>query len=455
MTYTINDTYLWKIIVNQLVKHYGLSILMSYEWVVSYLAKFLRDMFVVIIVKSYYDHHSFWSLEDFLSKKWFQIILDYSEFSQLCIRHFSDVDMVIDNILKEFVDWKILNIEVMWDWHPAWSTKLMITTEKENYLLFKSIHDSQNSISSFLCSIDPDLQNCFVSWKKRSNYWYRQMFDIVLNWSSEEGLLKYYYLFWRILPWLCVFKISDQYHENILCSFPYPKIFDIEVMFLSSAMPYNLSTIGILAQDDSSFASINWDQNLMSYTVPLVTYENSLYWIEWIANSKSFKQSIPLNEIGVSFKFLKEQLLCWYNDGVQKINESLLKIKEFVKNSDINTRIIVRPTREYIMLLKLYQYGLIKDKNLWLMKWLDKNLWTQLYHPQILSNNNLFIEEKNFLYDWIIPICYSNIFNKNIILNNLVVGENFIGQYDDWLMYIDNIDDFFVEQYTLLNDFFV
>jgi hypothetical protein len=331
----------------------------------------------------------------------------------------------------------------------------MIQSEEWRFIVYKNNFDSQKVISDYIIHSDHRISECFMSREKRWEFYYRNAFDVFVNSDNSDEILEFYYLFWRCLPRLLLFRIWDLNHENILCSLPYPKFFDIEVCFCDNFSPYNITSIGVLAQENLSWsAALNPNEKRMSYTAPVIQCVDDAYVINRLLESQGKHESIPNNSIWIWEEFIKQHLLKWYEDATEFINDVKVDIMHFVSESDLFSRIVIRPTREYIMIIRMFQYSLLDNPHNSFESRAKEMLWDELTFIDLNETDTLFANEIGFMKNGILPSYYSNVKGKDVFSHNSMNVWIFnMSQFDVRKEHFNSFEDFLLEQKMLLKTY--
>ncbi len=452
--YTINETYYWKKIVKELFRSTQSSFDYLFPGVISYLAKCLRDVSIVLVVDQYYAASFSDSIEKFIEERWVEVLWKYPECVGIINRHALFLEKYLSQMCHEFRNRTIIDIEVLGDVHPGRSTKVELITDKGSYIVFGNRYDSQKTLIEYISAIDSTLSPCLVerSQSKSQEYRYRRKHEINQLSGSRKEVELYYYYFWKMIARLLLFQISDQYHENVLCAAPYPVFFDIEVAFCWLLEQYNITSMGVIAQDNSQFATLNGWKLLMSYTIPVVTLKEWKPLIERIIPSKNKKTSTPISTLSQQVK--KEQMLKGFTESTIMIENNLSQIIDFIENTQLYSRLILRPTREYIMLGRTFQYKLLQDNDYTYKQRIQTVLWDKYIYQNFSALWEIGEYEKKMLIAYIVPSFYADT-RKSEIMS--VDGERLWKSEQTHFalrkQHISKLDGFFEKQKEIITQF--
>lgn len=447
--YTINETYYRKKIVRELFRATDESFDYLFPGVVSYLAKCLRDVSMVLVVEQYYATSFSDSIERFIEEQGIDVLRLYPECINMIRWHAMFLENYIKDICDSFTHRTITDIEVLGDVHDGKVTKVEVITDKGSYIVFWNQYDSQQTLIEYMCKVDESLVPCFAHRSQYEWYLYRPKYEIIQFANNSRDVENYYYYFWRVVAWLLLWQISDQYHENVLCAMPYPIFFDIEVAFCGLLEEYNITSMGVLAQDNSQFATLNGSEVLISYTIPMVIIQEGKPIIERINPSKAKKTAAPVSNLSQERK--KECLIAWFNESVLKIKNNLSQIIHFVENTALYARLILRPTREYTMSMRTFQYKLLQESDITCDQRIGKVLGDAYSYKNFVNLGRIPEYEKELLSDYIAPSFYTNIHTNRIITaSGLEVWEIGKSHLVLWKDHIDRLGDFLDKQKDII-----
>ncbi len=365
----------------------------------------------------------------------------------------------VENFLNTILNEGITNAEkVLGDIHPYFSTKFL-TKGKVKYRKYPDYYDN---LTNLIHEIIPDYKKYLPSiTREPGDFILREYIDIKKETNDENIIREYYYNLGRFIPILLLLRAIDINAENVIVNLPYPIFFDLESIFSGEFEPsiekYSIKNTGIIKlteTDDSSVISGGIGIK-NSYLKPIIYIKDGNPQIKWKVPSLGKYDNIPvLKGSDVKPNEYLDKIVNGFRDTVQKILLRKNPLSSLLdKNVDTFTRVILRPTRVYrLMILKSFYPQIYLNQDL--LSFFNEELSNSRYLYDVFPDT-VVTNEINSVSNLLVPVFYSNIFGKEILFpNDKVVGKFRISQYDVWQKYLNNVlnEEFFIKQKEILTE---
>ncbi len=302
------------------------------------------------------------------------------------------------------------------DRHPNHGTKYRGKT----HIFYKTATKSELFIKELLQQLgyspkyypfEPEIQEGYVK---------RKFLPISSNGKTSEEIKEFYFNLGYILPLLLAIRAIDLTNENMIINMPYPIFFDLEAICTPtySKGRYDLYKAAFLLLKDQE-----WDYSLWSGgTKPsksllkgLVRGSNSVPRITWNGISHRKTHNIPtLNGKIINPSHYIKYLLEGYVAGSAYLLNKKEKLLEYVQETSIWTRIILRPTVTYRIAFIEYQFPKVYQMQNY-KKFIRHSLELQdIYVGLRGSNRDIIEDEARAVMRGQIPTYYAEIHSPEL-----------------------------------------
>jgi lantibiotic modifying enzyme len=271
------------------------------------------------------------------------------------------------------------NYKVLGDLHPNYTTKVL-RNDKILYRTLSTDHVIFSEIATNLSKYRKFFPKISVS---RTGIIERQFVEEKL--SGDISLVKsYYYNLGFIIPLFIYLRSTDLYVDNMLARLPYPIFFDLECLFYANSSDsslYSIYNTGILHSKTDGIATNDLSvltgglKPVMSLLKPVLFGEPTTPKIKWFVPSKRKLMNLPIIDgEAVNPKDYLRELHQGFQAGKNYVEQSQDTLQEIIGSRQKMSRIVLRPTRWYRLLLckSMYLQNLEKYNGTLLDYWKEQ-----------------------------------------------------------------------------------
>lgn len=353
-------------------------------------------------------------------------------------------------------DLKTLNAKhepfLVGDLHPDHISKYKV----DNSISYYSVFNFETFISEVSKTLLPEYSEFLPSYRIESNPLItRKYYATNTVFKTEKQLQEYYFKMGFLIPFLLLLRATDINADNFIIHNRDPKVIDLEALFCPDTLEekFSLHSTGIIRTNK------NYDQSVLSggykevnsLLKPILKGTNIKPKIVWKVRSNKTALNIPIrNGRKQSYKKYIKQIKEGYLESSTILLKRIKVIADFMDSVEVSTRIIVRPTKLYKMLLQKYCYPQVYLKNGNRRNFFIQELanYSQIYPLLDFSGQNY---EADCLSHGLIPVFWSNIKSKEIFTSEgKPVGQMRITQNKSFSIQLGGIQKFFSENLKLI-----
>ena len=444
------------IILHLFEKALATSLPQKYEGVGSYLRESYKDIFLIPLVYDYYQSGE----EDFLlfaEQHIPKMEISYPVLAELWQQHKAHVAYLI--AFHEEYHERIDDIKIGGDLHPGMTTKLILQKNWHRQINFCNIFFSEDRLRDIREELDPDVANNFSTFVREGNYLTRAYQEVRQLVTDTGQVGQYYYEMGKLMALVVTMRGIDVSYDNILAQFPHPMVFDYECLFvpdLYSDEKYDVRFTGMvdgMSDQNASALFANYSK-MESYLSPTVSLSSGQPIIVRTRERQDATMHL-LYEIGsdqpLTPLIYREDIL----SGFQAMSQTIVLKKDLLRQRIdeyvISMRILLRPTRIYVMLLREISYLVLQKNRAEIMSYLRESLENLPLLTFVDTRDVLIDDEISCIMQWIIPTYYGPINGVAIFTPwGQEVARLLHGSYDVFLSHYENIAEVLEDNYEKL-----
>ncbi|WKZ30375.1 MAG: DUF4135 domain-containing protein [Candidatus Dojkabacteria bacterium] len=370
----------------------------------------LEDIWLPTLVSQYYSEKQ----DNFIE---FIRSLREKSFSHLSGRLEEVTSDILGELLLDQIRYSLKpEVKILGDLHVATSMRY----KQNNEVLFERRPYYDQALAKIIDNFFPELKDSFPAHRHADTIIYRQFIPVQIESSNGGQLRQYYYSFGKLSALLAYLRAIDVNAENIIAALPSPVLFDLECLFSPhhpGSTKYSFRSTGIVKISDSydMSAFTGGETPLDSYLKPLLGGTVLKPQILWKVPSQGKFYNIPqINGINIHPQSYMKDLINGVNDAFKVLEKQHAKIKRIIEDNEIGIRIVLRPTREYRLILLQYYFPHIYEKNNF-EEYLKQELQGIDYIYAFGEEQSSILHEIKALKKGVIPKFFAEIHSKEVI----------------------------------------
>lgn len=331
-------------------------------------------------------------------------------------------------------------IRIVGDVHPQNTTKVKV----DDHIVFSERFSNNTSFQDLIETCLQEYKRYIPTVKKDKDLVKRDFVEANVSAKSLKEIDDYYYNFGFIMPLFLYLRTTDLHAENVIASLPFPIFFDLECMFMpeeSDNLKYNIDYTGFVKTDQIDQSSLTGGlKTIDSLLKPILYGTEKEPRIKWKVPSSGKLFNVPtIDGSKINVLDYANQLERGILAGYEYIESEATNIKSFFNETEFYTRILMRPTRVYRMLM--CKYYLPNNYDVSPREFYKHELNQIEYLTEFVKEAELekIIDfEISCLEKNLIPIFFSEIHNASVFNSkHEIVGQLTSSQFQTWQKYID------------------
>lgn len=399
------------------------------------LAYAFEDIFLIVLVKEYYLSKYPDGFTNYIKSLTLENLNNHAP---RLYAIFNEFRKELRNTTKHIVG---ENIRILGDVHPQNTTKVKV----DDHIVFSGRFSNNASFQDLIETCLQEYKRYIPKIQQAEDFIRRNFIEANVSANSVKEIEDYYYNFGFIMPLFLYLRTTDLHAENVIASLPFPIFFDLECMFMpeeSGNLKYNIDYTGFVKTDQIDQSSLTGGlKTIDSLLKPILYGTENEPRIKWKVPSSGKLFNVPtIDGSKINVLDYANHLVRGILAGYEYIESEATNIKSFFNETEFYTRILMRPTRVYRMLM--CKYYLPDNYDVSPREFYKHELNQIEYLTEFVKEADLerIIDfEISCLEKNLIPIFFSEIHNAAVFnSDHEIIGQLTSSQFQTWQRYTDS-----------------